>query len=73
MSFSKPENISITQIVGKAGRKRSISQILEKAGRKMKIVLPEAKPRVSPVLPEIAVHRVKLANENKRRRYGIRA
>jgi hypothetical protein len=38
----------------------------------MKIVLPEAEPRVSPVLPEIAVHRVELTHENKIRRYGIR-
>jgi hypothetical protein len=64
MSFITQKN-SISQILEKADRKRSLSQILEKAGRKMKIVLPEAEPRVSPILPEIAVHRVELAHKIK--------
>jgi hypothetical protein len=32
----------------------------------MKIVLPEAEPRVPPILPEIAVHRVELAQKSNK-------
>jgi hypothetical protein len=40
----------------------------------MKIVLPEAEPRVPPILPEITVHRVELTQKNKMRLgHGIRA